>query len=274
MTMHKTLICRLVLLPALILVGFGSAASDETPAIPRGNRAQETTNYFNVVVPAHSYDLILARPEKNSITVSVLAYQDMEGFVTYGTEPGAYTLRTPVRQFKKDAPVELVMNALQANVRYHYQFRWRLPGAEQFADSSDYSFQTTRAPGSGFTYTMSADSHLDEHTSPDVYRQTLANIRADKPDFHIDLGNLFMTDKHVSRDEAAGQYLAERYYLGQIGGSIPLFLALGTHDGESVKYDDGSGDCLAAWSNQMRKRYFPNPIPDGFYIGNGTHKPH
>ena len=65
-----------------------------------------------------------------------------------------------------------------------------------------------------------------------MYRRTLANIRADKPDFHIDLGNLFMTDKHASRDEAARQYLAQRYYLGQIGGSAPILLALGTHDGE------------------------------------------
>ena len=104
--------------------------------------------------------------------------------------------------------------------------------------------------------------------------QTLANIRADKPDFHIDLGNLFMTDKHASRDEAARQYLAQRYYLGQIGCSTPIFLALGTHDGESGKYDDGSDDCLAVWSNLMRKRYFPNPVPDNFYTGNNMPKPH
>ena len=144
------------------------------------------------------------------------------------------------------------------------------PGAEQFTNSPEYTFHTARPPGSSFTFTLTADAHLDEHTSPDVYRQTLANIRADKPDFHIDLGNLFMTDKHASRDEAARQYLAQRYYLGQIGRSAPIFLALGTHDGESSQYDDGSGDCLAVWSNLMRKRYFPNPVPDNFYTGNNT----
>ena len=51
-------------------------------------------------------------------------------------------------------------------------------------------------------------------------------------------------------------------------------LALGTHDGESGRYDDGSDDCLAVWSNLMRKRYFPNPVPDDFYTGNNTPKPH
>ena len=239
-----------------------------------GHRAQEAANYFNVAVPAHAYDLILARPEKTSMTLSVLAYQDLEGFVVYGTNSGACTNATPVGQFKKSAPVELVIGALQANTRYYYQLRSRPPGTGQFTNSPEYTFYTVRSPGSSFTFTLTADAHLDEHTSPDVYCQTLANIRADQPDFHIDLGNLFMTDKHASRDEAARQYLAQRYYLGQIGCSVPVFLALGTHDGESSKYDDGSGDCLAVWSNLIRKRYFLNPVPDNFYTGNDLPRSH
>jgi len=206
--------------------------------------------------------------------LSVLAYQDLEGFVAYGTQSGACTLQTPVRQFKKGTPVEMVISALQANTRYYYQFRSRPPGAGQFTDSTEYTFQTARPPGSSFTFTLTADAHLDEHTSPEVYLQTLANIRTDQPDFHIDLGNLFMTDKHASRDEAARQYLAQRYYLGQIGCSVPVFLALGTHDGESGRDDDGSGDCLAVWSNLIRKRYFPNPVPDNFYAGNNVPESH
>lgn len=260
----------LVLLSALSL----ASASDTKLATARGHHTQEATNYFNVAVPAHPFDLILARPEKNSTTLSVLAYQNMEGFVAYGTQPGAYTMQTPARQFKKDAPVDLVIGELQANTRYYYQFRSRPPSAEKFTNSPEYTFHTVRPSGSSFTFTLTADSHLDEHTSPDVYRQTLANIQADKPDFHIDLGNLFMTDKHSSRDEAAGQYLAQRYYLGQIGCSTPIFLAMGTHDGESGKYYDGSDNCLAVWSNLIRKRYFPNPVSDDFYTGNSTPKPH
>jgi Calcineurin-like phosphoesterase len=115
---------------------------------------------------------------------------------------------------------------------------------------------------------MTADAHLDEHTSAEVYQQTLANIRADAPDFHIDLGNLFMTDKHATRDEAWRQYLAQRYYLNQLGA--PLFLALGVHDGEASRYDDGSPNSLAVQSNAARKRYFPNPEPDNFYTGDAT----
>ena len=171
-------------------------------------------------------------------------------------------------------PVELALNALQANTRYYYQFLWRPAGIEQFSRSPEYAFHTARPPGSRFAFTLTADAHLDEHTSAEVYRQTLANIRADQPDFHIDLGNLFMTDKHASREAAARQYLAQRYYLGQIGCSIPILLALGTHDGESSRYDDGSDSCLAVWSNLTRKRFFPNPVADDFYTGNNLPKAH
>ncbi len=30
---------------------------------------------------------------------------------------------------------------------------------------------------------------------------------------------------------------------------------------------------MPLWSNAMRKKYFPNPSPDGFYTGNATPHP-
>jgi hypothetical protein len=240
----------------------------------QGHRPQTEANVFNVTVPAHAYDLILVRPENNSITLSVLAYRDLEGFVAYGTEPGAVTNSTPTRQFQGGEPVELAIAPLQPDTQYYYHFRIHPPGAAAFTNGPEYTFHTARPPGSRFTFTLTADAHLDERTSPEVYRQTLANIAANKPDFHIDLGNLFMTDKHATRDGAARQYLAQRFYLGQIGASVPVLLALGTHDGESGRYDDGTADNLAVWSNLIRKKYFPNPLPDKFYTGDSAAKLH
>ena len=251
----------------LAILAFDVSAQDAKPENGHGHRGQAVTNYFNVAVPAHAYDLILARPERNSVTLSALAYQSIEGFVAYGMQSGACTNQTPMRQFKAGVPVEFVIAPLQANSKYFYQFHSRLAGASKFAISPEYSFQTARSPGSTFTFTMTADVHLDEHTSAEVYEQSLTNIRAEQPDFHIDLGNLFMTDKHATRDEAARQYLAQRFYLGQICSSVPLLLALGVHDGESSRYEDGLPDSLAVWSNLLRKRYFPNPVPDNFYTG-------
>jgi hypothetical protein len=246
------------------------AASPATSSAPRPSPAQST---FNLNVPAHPYDLILSRPENTSVTLSVLAYQDMEGYVSLGTRSGTYTIQTPPRTLKKDMPVEIPFDHLQADTQYYYQFSTRADAATPFTPSAEFRFHTARPAGSTFTFTLTADVHLDEHTSPEVYLRTLSNIRADQPDLHLDLGNLFMTDKHPTRDEAAKQYLAQRYYLGQIGSSIPLMLALGTHDGEASRYDDGTATCDFVWSNLLRKRYFPNPLPDSFYTGNKTPKP-
>ena len=200
--MPREILTCLSLLCTLFLFGPGSYASAEQPEPRHGHRIRGAAGSFDVAVPAHSYDLILACPESNSITLSVLAYEDMEGFVAYGPQTGDYTVQMRMRQFKKGVPVELLIGGLRANSRYYYQFRSRSVGAGQFTSSPEYTFHTARSPGSTFTFTMTADSHLDERTSPDVYRRTLANIRADRPDFHLDLGNLFMTDKHASRDEA------------------------------------------------------------------------
>ena len=249
----------------------GAADSITKTKGDHSHRAPTGTNVFNVAVPAHDYNLILARPENRSITLSALADRDMEGFLTYGTQSGALTNQTPVRQMKAGIPAEFLISLLQPDTKYFYRFHSCLSDKKPFTDSPDYSFHTARSPGSTFAFTMTADVHLDEHTSAEVYQQSLANIRSDAPDFHIDLGNLFMTDKHATRDEAARQYLAQRFYLGQTGPSVPLFLALGVHDGEGSRYDDGSPDSLAVWSNAIRKKYFPNPVPDGFYTGDITH---
>ncbi len=132
---------------------------------------------------------------------------------------------------------------------------------------------TARPPGSPFTFTITADSHLDEHTEASIYQRTLAGALAEKPDFHIDLGDTFMSEKHPDRESAAKQYLSQRFYFGQSCQSVPLFLVLGNHDGESPCGRGDASDSLAVWSNMMRKRYFPNPVPDEFFTGNANKHP-
>ena len=262
---------RKIILALLCLVPLPTFSATNNAAMSKGDHghhAQSGTNIFNVAVPAHDYDLILARPENHSITVSVLAYHDTEGFLTYGTTAAAATNRTATHLLKAGVPVEFVISPLPADTKYLCQLHFRRQDVTPFTSSPEYSFHTARTPGSTFTFTLTADVHLDEHTSAQVYEQSLANIRADGPDFHIDLGNLFMTDKHATRDKAARQYLAQRYYLGQLGS--PLLLALGVHDGEASRYDDGAQNSLAVWANAQRKKYFPNPEPDAFYSGDAT----
>jgi predicted phosphodiesterase len=159
------------------------------------------------------------------------------------------------------------LSALQADTRYFYQLRLGR------TNSGLFSFRTAPPPGRPFSFTITADSHLDESTDPATYQRTLANALADQPDFHLDLGDTFMTEKHANRMEAGKQYLAQRYYLGQLCASAPLFFVLGNHDGESLRGSGADAGSLAVWSNLMRKRYFPNPVPGGFYTGNATKHP-
>jgi len=253
-----------LLLYALFMAGLVARAEDALPGRAGAPRMPSQASKCNDV-PEHPFDIILARPEADSITASVLAYTDAEGFIAYGTEAGKLTAKSPPRQFQKGEPAEIVLASLRPNTRYFYQL---ILGKSRGKESS---FQTARPPGSTFTFTITADSHLDANTDPATYQQTLANALADKPDFHIDLGDTFMTEKHESREAAAKQYLAQRYYLGQLCQSAPLFFVLGNHDGESPR---GRGDAgLASWSNLMRKRYFPNPVPDKFFSGDSFQQP-
>jgi predicted phosphodiesterase len=132
------------------------------------------------------------------------------------------------------------------------------------------TFMTARPPGSTFTFTVQADSHLDGGISPELYLKSLTNALAAQPDFHIDLGDTFMTDKYSDFKLAAQQYLAQRYYFGLIGPSAPVLLVLGNHDGEQATKGGKGPESMAVWSNTMRKKYFPNPFPDDFYSGNST----
>jgi len=218
-------------------------------------------------VPAHLLDVILCRPASNSVTASILAYQDTEGFIAYGTQRGSHSEQTPTRQLKKDEPTEIVLGSLQPDTQYFYQLR--VGGT----DGAGGTFHTQRPPGSSFVFTVTADSHLDDRVSAALYQRTLASALADAPDLHVDLGDTFMTEKHDSRENAARQYLAQRFYFAQLCSSAPLFLVLGNHDGENPGGGGRDPAGLAVWSNTMRKRYFPNPVPDGFFAGDATRHP-
>ena len=260
-TMHRW--CVVFLLGAAL----AAQAADDKPGRQGGGSKQPVQTSKCSEVPAHPWDLILGRPTANSVTLSVLGDEDAAGCVAYGTEAGKLTQKTSTRSFQKAEPAEIVLSGLQPDTRYFYQLvlaRAKGPAG---------TFHTARPPGQPFTFTITADSHLDDHTEPAIYQKTLATALADQPDFHLDLGDTFMTEKHVNREAAAKQYLAQRYYFGALCQAAPLFLVLGNHDGESPRGRGGAADSLAVWSNTMRKRYFPMPVPDGFYTGDAAKHP-
>lgn len=253
--------------------GGGSRMQSERRAGQRDRQGQSSDRGgpppgFYTDVPEHPFDIILGRPTGDSVTVSVLAYEQMEGYIEYGEQASGYDNKTAIRQFRKGEPSIMVFDGLKANTRYYYRLSRRTPGSTAFKQSEQYTFHTQRAAGDPFVFTVTADSHLDYNTSIERYARTLANASADRPDFHVDLGDTFMTGKY-GRDYLAAekQYLAQRYYFGLLCHSAPLFLTLGNHDGESGSARDGA---VSLWALSARKKYFPNPYPDSFYSGNRT----
>jgi hypothetical protein len=125
-------------------------AGDE-PERKGGSKQPVQTSKCNDV-PAHPFDLILGRPTAKSVMVSVLAYNDVEGLLAYGTEESMLNSKTANRQFKKGEPAEIVLAPLEPNTRYLYQFRSARGNCAEFA------FHTARPPGSPFTFAITAVS--------------------------------------------------------------------------------------------------------------------
>jgi hypothetical protein len=228
---------------------------------------------FRTEVPARDYDLILVRPTRDSMSVSVLAYRDLRATLRLGRKPDDLTQESVTVDLKAGRPALVTFGRLEAGTRYFYRFE---PASESGVAAGEVaSFTTARAPGASFCFTMQADSHLDAGTEPALYERSLARARASQPDFHVDLGDTFMTDKRGSDFRAAeANYLAQRYYFGRLGGAVPLFLVLGNHDGETATRGGSGPDSMPVWSNTTRKTLFPNPRPDTFYRGNAKPHPH
>jgi hypothetical protein len=238
--------------------------SGKTPKPGKGNQsgqANDASQNLSFDVPTHAMDVILGRPTANSITVTLLSNTTQTVSISYGTTSGNYSDKTNPINIKADIPQSIVLENLQPDTLYYYL----LNGIEN-------TFHTARPSGSTFTFAIQADSHLDSNTNPQVYLQTLANERAGNPDFVIDLGDTFMTEKYKPYTTAEPQYLAQRYYMSQVAQTTPLFLVLGNHDGEGAPRGN-VGYETSLWAAGMRTKYFPNPVSDGFYTGNTNADP-
>ncbi|MFN7828997.1 MAG: metallophosphoesterase [Acidobacteriota bacterium] len=225
-------------------------------------------------VPAHPWDIVLARPTDTSVAASLMIYRDATVSIEYGTGRGLYSRQTLPLNFKAGLPAAIELGNLTPNTRYYYRLRISGPAANTDEVSPEYTFTTARPPGSSFVFAMQADSHLDENTEPAIYARAVENMLADGVDFVVDLGDTFMNDKYSpDYKEAEKQYLAQRYYFGLVGHSAHWFLALGNHDGEQGRYLNGTVDNMTIWSNRLRKSHFPNPVPNSFYTGNTAPDP-
>lgn len=232
-----------------------------------------------------NFNILLGRPTDRSVAVSVLANANARCFVEFGTEPGIYTRQTGEVLLTKGLPTTVVLEPLQPNQAYFYRLRYASEGSAVFKIDAEHRFQTQRARGSTFTFTIEADPHYNDipGTVPSVWQQTLTNILTDRPDFLIDLGDTFMGEKYVTQDPHSmsedgliGACAEVRNQFFSITGhSVPLFLVEGNHDPELGWWLDLSAphESPPTWGTDARELYYPCPQPGTFYSGADTIDP-
>lgn len=228
---------------------------------------------------AQTYSIILGRPTDTCITASVMFDKEVDFYYEYGLSSGNYTQQTNSIKLSALVAWESDMYNLKANSKYFYRLRYKLTNNSTYLASPEYHFQTQRAPGSTFTFTVEADEHLyDKKGCDNMYRVTLNNQLADQPDFMLSLGDIFGDDHNpftITSTNLDSLHRAYRPFLGNICHSVPFYICLGNHEGENDYYQSFTPpNNLCDWATQWRKYYYPNPFPNHFYSGNTTDEPY
>jgi hypothetical protein len=223
--------------------------------------------------------IILGRPTDNSITFNLLAKKYLDFYIEYGTSSGKYDFKTANFSSKYPDPVESKINNLNTNQRYYYRIQFRENSNQSYLSSSEYFFQTQRAKGSKFTFTIEADPHLyDKKGSSGLMKINMQNQAQDSADFMLDLGDTFGDDHNpttITDAQLQQLHVNTLQFFGILCNSSPLFLCLGNHEGESGYYLlQTPPNNLAVYATKWRQKYYPNPIPDGFYTGNDEEEPY
>jgi hypothetical protein len=253
--------------------GGGGGGTSETGVMNTPTVAPPTNSDATQVL---EINILLAAPTDSSIKMLVFTPRSGAITVAYQSNLAMQDIQVAGGMVTPGVPKEIQLTGLKPNTRYTYKLSMQTMTGSVV--SPTYTFSTAKPAGSSFTFTLQADSHLDENSDLAVYRQTLSNVLMDQPDFHIDLGDTFMTEKHsqplsstlqaaANADIVNARYVYERNNFGLITHSVPLFLVNGNHDGELGWLLDGTANALPVWATSARQTYFANPKPDGFYLG-------
>ena len=219
---------------------------------------------------------MLGRPTDTGITIQAFFDADAEARLRYGVEEQQLYDSTAWQACAASSPLEIVLTELKPNQRYYYRLEYRSMIESTVVSRPVRTFHTQRPKGAPFTFVIQADPHMDEQSDTSVYLRTLRNELEDTPDFMIDLGDFLMTDKlknanHVvPRDTIPYRCHMLRSAYEEACHSVPLFIAIGNHEGETGWYQNGTPNNIAIWGTQERQKYFLNPAPDNFYTGDTT----
>lgn len=250
-----------VLLPILLFASLGDYK--KTEIVSNKNDVQAVQFVCNEV---------LFRPTSNSVSINACSNIPIDVYYEYGIDSNNYTLQTPVQRSADSIPFSTVISGLNANTQYFYRMRYKEVSSVTYLSKPNRTFRTQRASGSSFNFVVQADPHLDTNSNPSAYTVALQNMLYQKPDFMIDLGDNFMSEKLpvYTAEDIKSRHLLLRNYYDLVCHSIPLYITLGNHEGELGWLPDSSATSLKVLATNTRKFYYLNPEPNSFYSGNST----
>lgn len=212
---------------------------------------------------------LLGAPTDTSVNIKVVPNEDMILMFEYGTSSTNLSIKTDAINCKTGVATEEIIEELQPDTQYYYRMLYKGIGEAEYKLGNINYFHTQRNLGEAFSFDIQADSHRDDKTNLELYKKTLTNILSDKPDFLIDLGDTFMAEKFAkSESELIQSYIDGREFFDIVGGSVPLFLVNGNHEGENGWELSKNSNGVATWAENARNKYFENPTPNTFYTGN------
>ena len=220
---------------------------------------------------------MLGRPTATSINLSFMVGRPMKARVLYGEDSTTLTSSTPWQDLAPNSMTDVVIDQLQPNRQYYYRVQLE---TDRVIDRPVYRFHTQRPKGAPFTFVIQADPHMDEQSDTAMYVRALQNQLEDRPDFMLDLGDIVMSDKlkgptgKVTHDTITTRTRFMRSFYESTCHSVPLFIALGNHEGEAGWGLNASSENVPVWATLDRKAHLRNPRPDGFYTGDTTVHPY
>lgn len=242
---------------------------------------EDVMNAFEAIsVGKYQVNAMLMRPTDESMTVSVMGFEPMTVFIKYGEDPSSLEYQTGLYTLEETEPQNLVIDGLKPDTKYYYTVYCQEAIDAGMDKSTLEHFRTQRSPGQTFKFTITADSHYAEQPQfgdGRLWQNTLANVGAADPDFHVDLGDTYMSNKHVWNVPGADMstvdllHQGQRKYFGGALASVPFFKIQGNQDGEFGyhRVSAKGQPPVALWAARARTKYFPQPNPgQAFYTGN------
>lgn len=178
--------CSWILLAAIVInAASGVRASSMTPVetsivhsqagsadteLYGSRQGKKKPGYFKTAVPPHDLDVVLGRPTFDSVTMSLMAPHRSSGFINYGAVPENLDLRL-FFELSANKPEEIEITGLIPDTRYHYQLQVRNKDNDPVLKTG--SFSTQRSSHNSFSFSVQADSHLDQNTDTEWYLHTL-----------------------------------------------------------------------------------------------------